>query len=99
MTIGKKVKEILENGTFVPSKDRVKITPGQMIRRLRELHGMTQPQLAKASGLTQSAISDLENGRIELGLDRAKKLARALKVHPAVIAFSDWDESKGRRTA
>lgn len=36
---------------------------GQNVRRLRLQKGMTQEQLAEASGFSQNYISDLERGR------------------------------------
>jgi len=32
-----------------------------------------------------------ELGRIKLGVERAKLLAKALNIHPVVILFSDYD--------
>ena len=32
-----------------------------------------------------------ENGRVNLGVERAKVLARALKRHLAVLLFPGWD--------
>jgi transcriptional regulator with XRE-family HTH domain len=55
---------------------------------------MSQADLAAASGLSQPTISGIEAGRITLGAERAEKLARALKVHPAVLIWSDWDVEK-----
>ena len=50
--------------------------------------------LAKITGLKQTTISALEKNRINLGLVRAKILAKALKVHPAVLAFPDWEQEE-----
>jgi ribosome-binding protein aMBF1 (putative translation factor) len=79
----------------LPAKARVSLSPGEMLRELRELHGMTQNELAKASGIDQPVISAMEHGRVALGVERAKKLAGVLKVHPAVLVFSDWEEASG----
>ena len=66
------------------------ITPGEMLRELRARRGLTQIELAEISGMQQAVISALETGRARIGIERAKRLARALDVHPAVIAFADW---------
>ena len=92
MANGKKVKELLK-GEFVPAKKYGKLTPGKALKIYRELQGLTQSELAAKSGLKQATISSLEHNRIVMGVDRAKVLARALKVHPAVLAFADWDMS------
>jgi len=89
--MGKKVKKILREGNFTTVRTVVKLTPGQSLRAMREIQEMSQNDLAKASGLPQSAISGMESGRIKIGVERAKILARALEVHPALIVFSDWD--------
>ena len=91
MTTGKRVKEILKSGEFVPAKTRVAMTPGQSLKIIRELQELSQNALAKLSGLPQSTISGMESGRINIGVERAKILAHALRVHPAVIVFPGWE--------
>ena len=76
----------------VPYRARVRLTPGDAVRLTRELQEMSQVELAKASGIPQGTISALECGRATLGAERAEKLARALKVHPAVLLWPQWDE-------
>lgn len=76
---------------FAPLKTKVSLTPGKAIRIYREAQGLSRAELAARSGLRQSTLSSLEHDRITLGLDRAKALARALKVHPSILAFPDWD--------
>ncbi len=91
MITGKKVKHILKNGVFVRAKARMTITPGQSLRIIRELQELSQNELSRLTGLPQSAISGMESGRINIGVERAKVLAKALKVHPATIVFPGWD--------
>jgi DNA-binding XRE family transcriptional regulator len=86
LSMRKKLAEV-----FVEASPLVSITPGEMIREIRELQGLTQAELAKITGISQAAISALENGTQTLGIDRAKTLAEALKVHPGVLAFPDWN--------
>jgi transcriptional regulator with XRE-family HTH domain len=66
---------------------RVQKTSGDSVRVMRELQEMTQAELARASGLEQGTISAIENNRIALGRARAERLAKALKVHPAVLLW------------
>jgi transcriptional regulator with XRE-family HTH domain len=77
---------------LLPARRRGELTPPKVVRMLRELQGMSQNQLAEASGIEQPMISGIEHGRVSLGPERARKLARALRVHPAVILFPDWEE-------
>ena len=83
--MGKKKKE------FVQAKVNRKITPGEMLRTLRELQEFTQKELASATGISQSNISAMENDGSQIGRERALVLAKVLKVHPAVILFPDFD--------
>ena len=90
MTIGKRVKEALK-GDFAPMKSRHPLTSGEAVRLAREYQGLTQPQLSTLCGIPQSTISAIENNSTALGVGRAKKLARALKIHPAVLVFPSWE--------
>ena len=85
MTIGRN-----EMKEFSPAKRRVEVTVGESVRIIRELQEMSQSHLARESGIPQSTISAIENDRINLGVERAKILARALRCHPAVLVFPGW---------
>ena len=76
---------------FKPAKRRVEVSVGESVRLLRELQEMTQSQLSAATDIPQATISAIENDRVNLGVERAKVLARALKCHPAVLVFPSWD--------
>ena len=73
------------------AKRQVDVSIGESVRIIRELQDMSQNDLAAASGIPQSTISAIERDRINLGVERAKQLARALKCHPAVLVFPGWD--------
>lgn len=76
---------------FVRAKVNYHPTPGEALKQLRELQGLSQNELAEITGIPQSNISALEGGTKQLGRDRALILAKALRVHPAVILFPDYD--------
>lgn len=78
-------------GQFEPAKTLVEVTIGESVRIMRELQELSQSDLAALSGIPQSTISAIENDRVRLGVERARTLARALKCHPAVIVFPNWD--------
>lgn len=78
---------------FSPAKQRVEVSVGESVRLLRELQELSQRQLAELTGISQATISAIENGRVNLGVERAKVLARALQCHPAVLVFPGWDVS------
>jgi transcriptional regulator with XRE-family HTH domain len=78
---------------FRPAKKRIEVSVGESVRILRELQELSQSQLSELTGIPQATISAIENGRVNLGVERAKVLARALKCHPAVLVFPGWDVS------
>jgi transcriptional regulator with XRE-family HTH domain len=81
----------LSKKNFEKAKVRAHLTPGEALKILRELQGLTQGDLARLSKISQSNISALENNSRQMGRERAIVLAKALKVHPAVLLFPDFD--------
>ena len=75
---------------FSPSKKRVDVSPGESLRITRELQELSQTKLSELCGIPQTTISGIENGRVNLGVERAKVLAVALRCHPAVLVFPGW---------
>ena len=73
------------------AKKLVDVSVGESVRILRELQEMSQNELSELTGIPQSTISAIENDRVNLGVERAKIPARALKCHPAVLVFPGWD--------
>lgn len=82
---------IIEMKEFLPAKKRLEVSVGESVRSLRELQELSQSQLAELTGISQATISAIENSRVNLGVERAKVLARALRCHPAVLVFPGWD--------
>jgi transcriptional regulator with XRE-family HTH domain len=79
--------------SFSPARKRIDVSPGESVRILRNLQALSQAQLSALSEVSRSALSAIENGRVNLGFERAKVLARALKCHPAVLVFPGWDQA------
>ena len=73
------------------AKKRIAVSVGESVRIIRELQELSQNQLSRLTGIPQTTISAIENDRVRLGVERAKVLARALKVHPGVIVFPGWE--------
>jgi len=73
------------------AQKQIEVSVGESVKIIRELQEMSQNELAKLSGIPQSTILAIENNRINLGVERAKQLALALKCHPAVLVFPGWD--------
>jgi transcriptional regulator with XRE-family HTH domain len=73
------------------ARPRIRVTVGDSVRILRELQEFSQNDLARLTGVPQSTISAIERDRVNLGVERAKVFARALRCHPAVLVFPGWE--------
>jgi len=73
------------------AKKQTEVSVGESVKILREFQELSQNELADLTGIPQSTISAIENDRVQLGVERAKVFARALKCHPAVLVFPGWD--------
>jgi transcriptional regulator with XRE-family HTH domain len=76
---------------FRKARKSVDVSVGESVRIMRELQELSQNTLAELTRIPQSTISGIENDRIQIGVERAKVLARALKCHPAVLVFPGWE--------
>jgi len=76
---------------FEKAKKLIDVTIGESVRIMRELQELSQSDLSGLTDIPQSTISSIENDRIGLGVERAKIIAKALKCHPAVLVFPNWD--------
>lgn len=79
---------------FVRARVNISVSPAEMLKTLRELQGLSQAELSKLTKIPQSNLSALETGARQIGRERAIVLAKALKVHPSVILFPDYDIGK-----
>ena len=76
---------------YQESPIREKVSIGESVRIIRELQELSQNELSTLSGIPQSTLSAIEHDKVNLGVERAKVLARALRVHPAVLVFPGWN--------
>lgn len=60
---------------FRPAKKRIEVCVGESVRIVRELQELSQNHLAALTGIPQAALSAIENGRVNLGVERAKVTA------------------------
>ena len=79
---------------FKRASRSVPVSIGESVRLVRELQELSQSELSSLTGIPQSTLSAIENERINLGVERAKVLARALRVHPAVLVFPGWEVAR-----
>ena len=68
------------------------MTPGQVVRELRQMKGWSQAILSQITDIAVSNISNIESGRSRLGEDRAILLAEALGVKPELLLFPNGFE-------
>jgi DNA-binding XRE family transcriptional regulator len=61
----------------------------ESMRATRRRSGLDQSAVAEAMGTTQSAVSDLENGRVDPRLSTLQRYARALDAAISVDLISD----------
>jgi DNA-binding transcriptional regulator YiaG len=62
-----------------------KMTPGKMLKTLREVKELSQAKLGEMIGTPGSRVSDYETGQRAISKEVAKKLAAIFKVSPAVF--------------
>lgn len=63
----------------------VKINPFEFLREQRKRIGFTLAQLSHLTGIAVSNLSALESGKRSIGINTAKKLAKALRIHYKVL--------------
>ena len=61
-------------------------TVGSRIKRRRETLGWTQDELAKKANISKSFLSDLENGKRNVGADKLLDIARARGFDATVLS-------------
>ena len=76
---------------FRKARKTIDVSVGESVRIIRELQELSQNGLSERTGIPQSTISAIENDRVNLGVERAKVIARALRCHPAVLVFPGWN--------
>ena len=76
---------------FRKAQKTIEVSVGESVRIMRELQGLSQTELSTLTGIPQSTISAIEHDKVNLGIERAKVIARALKCHPAVLVFPGWE--------
>lgn len=58
---------------------------GKLIKFYRRKLGLTQTELSKLTGISQSTISDYEKGNIIPSISNIKKIAKALNIEPKLF--------------
>ena len=72
-------------------------TPGETVRALRKRLKLTHVELASLTNIDDTNLSAIENNRVELGWDRASRLASALGVSVTALVMPNGYKSDLRR--
>ena len=72
-----------------PPYNVVVMRPGNRLRELRKKAQLTQIELADRTGVSQSAISQIENGDVSMTIQWMRAFARALGCAPADLLDAD----------
>lgn len=84
--------EIIQNNVNLDVKNNILTKLGEKIKLIRKGKGVKIKQLSTRSGLTESSISMIENGKISPSITTINKIAMALSVHP--IEFFEIEKHK-----
>jgi len=79
---------------YKEAQKRIDVSIGESVKIIRQLQELSQNELSVITGIPQSTLSAIEHDKINLGIERAKVLARALKCHPAILVFPGWDVNR-----
>jgi transcriptional regulator with XRE-family HTH domain len=63
------------------------LSPGGLVRAMRTSFGLTMRELSEITKIPEPNLSDIENGKTEIGVKRAVLLAGAFGVEPEQIMF------------
>lgn len=72
--------------------NNINVLLGRRIKRLREIHGQTQSELAACAGLSVKHIGELERGRGNPSLRSMQYLAAVLGVTLSELFYFDDEE-------
>ncbi len=84
--------DIIHANIYIDLKDNILTKLGEKIKSIRKGKGIKIKQLSSRSGLTESSISMIENGKISPSITTINKIALALGVHP--IEFFETERHK-----
>jgi len=72
-------------------------TPGETVRALRRRLNLTHEDLALLTDINATNLSGIENNRVDLGWDRASRLAAALGVSVTALVMPNGYQSDLRK--
>lgn len=72
-------------------KQTIEKTLGRNLRRLRDLKGVSQTEMARIAGVSQKTVSNLENEQsvVSPKLQTLISVGEYFKIHPGVLLMTD----------
>jgi transcriptional regulator with XRE-family HTH domain len=67
---------------------------GETIRKIRISRGIEQVELAERIGVTQGHLSKIETGKVNVSIDKLKKISEALGINDSLIFAYNLTEAK-----
>lgn len=79
-------------------KENIRMTVARNARLAREYAGLTQRDMLQITGMGQAYLSQVEDGRWNIGVDNVAKIARATGFEPHDLLNPSFDPASFRRT-
>ena len=74
----------------------LRMSVGKNVRAARELADLSQRDLCALTGISQSYLSQVENGTWNIGLDNIARIARAVGVAPYLLLHPSFARGTGK---
>ena len=82
------------------NKESIRLTVARNVKLAREYAGLTQRDMLQITGIGQAYLSQVEDGRWNIGVDNVAKIARATGFEPHDLLNPNFDPaSLSRRRA
>jgi transcriptional regulator with XRE-family HTH domain len=86
-------KRLDETGSEV---NVLRMSVGKNVKAARELADLSQRDLCAKTGISQSYLSQVENGTWNIGLDNIERIARAVGIAPYLLLHPSFARGLGQ---
>lgn len=80
------------------NKEGIRLTVARNVKLAREYAGLTQRDMLQITGIGQAYLSQVEDGRWNIGVDNVAKIARATGFEPHDLLNPSFEPASFRRT-
>src|ERR1700756_4622622 len=77
----------------------LRMSVGKNVKAARELADLSQRDLCAKTGISQSYLSQVENGTWNIGLDNIERIARAVGIAPYLLLHPSFAKGSGKPRA